>query len=247
MTSNQQVKIVYLDEYHSHPLAISLSAYQQIKALAAEHQVCQRCAASYTKQNPMVVRNACLRCFMQSDAVRQVKQLGFIGESGKDSSGDTLYTFIDPDGYIYLTDSGSEYRNLDRSIYDTLLHWGFMLPETITRNDKEKKLDNSSWYIYGDFRNNPVIVCTYHEYYGDHLEAVFLIYKDTLAVEVNKRLKAIQQLFKKARAHIEATRDEQGRYHYGDDYTTYHIEDSHLYPIISELLSSELAGANKTR
>jgi len=176
--------------------------------------------------------------------VRREKQLAFAGEFGQDHSRDTLYKFIDADGYIYLTDSGSETTKLDRSPYSTLLHWGFSVPEKITRNEKEKQLTSSSWYIYGDFRNNPVIVCKYHEYYGDHLEVVFLVYKDKLAVEVNKRLKAIQQLFQQARARIEATRDGQGLYHYGDGYTTYHLEESHLYPLISDVLSSELPGGN---
>lgn len=243
---SKHVYIVYVDEYHSHPLAISRNAFEQISAIAAANRVCQVCASPYTKENPMVVRNTCLACFMRSEVVRREKPLTFTGEAGKDSAGDMQYQFIDADGYLYQVDSGSECTQLQRDIYQTLLHWGFRLPETVSRNGHERSLNDHSWSIYGDFRTNPVIVCKYHEYYGDHLEAVFLVYKDTLAVEVNKRLKAIQQLFQKARAHIEATRDEQGYYHYGDEYTTSHPEESHLYPIISDLVSSELTGGNKT-
>jgi len=240
MTGRDQTKTVFLDEYGSYPITISPQAFTQIEELVKANRVCRICAKPYAKDRPMVTRNTCLTCFLHSEMVRREKQLTFAGEYGQDQSGDTQYKFIDADGYVFLTDSGSETTKLDRSPYYTLLHWGFIVPETITRNDKEKQLTGSSWYIYGDFRHNPVIVCKYHEYYGDHLEVVFLVYKDKLAVEVNKRLKAIQQLFQKARSQIEATRDKQGRYHYGDGYTTYHLEESHLYPIISDILSSEI-------
>lgn len=240
MGSNRNVKIVYVDEYHSRPLAISLSAYEQIAEIATANRVCQKCASPYTAVNPMVVQNTCLRCFMQSELVRRENHLAFVGESGKDSTGDTQYTFIDGDGYVYLTDSGSETTRLERDTYQTLLHWGFRLPETVSRNEIERRLNDRAWSIYGDFRHLPVIVVKYKEYYGDHTEAVFFVYKDKLAVEVNKRLKAVQEVFKQARAQLEATRDGQGGYHYGDGYTTYHLEESHLYWIVSELLSQQL-------
>jgi hypothetical protein len=238
---SKNVYIVYVDEYHSHPLAISLNAFEQINAIAAANRVCQVCASPCTKENPMVVRNTCLACFMQSELVRRENHLAFVGESGKDSAGDTQYAFIDGGGYVYLTDSGSETTRLERDIYQTLLHWGFRLPETVSRNGKDYELSDHTWYsIYGDFRTKPVIVVKYKEYYGEHTEAVFFVYKDKLAVEVNKRLKAVQQVFQQARARLEATRDGQGGYHYGDGYITYHLEESHLYPTVSELLSQQL-------
>ncbi len=237
----KDVKTVYLDEYHSHPLTISSSAYEQIIALAAANRVCLVCASPYTAKNPMVVRNTCLSCFTQSGVVRREKPLTFTGEAGRDSAGDMQYQFIDADGYVYQVDSGSECTQLKRDIYQTLLHWGFRLPETVSRNGKDYELSDHTWFsIYGDFRTKPVIVVKYKEYYGDHLEAVFFVYKDKLAVEVNKRLRAVQQLFKQAREQLEATRDGQGSYHYGDGLTTYHLEESHLYPTVSELLSRQL-------
>jgi hypothetical protein len=238
--SHKQVRIVYVDEYHAHPLAISLSAFEQINAIAAANRVCQVCASPYAQENPMVVRNTCLACFLRSELVKRENNLAFVGASGIDTAGDTQYTFIDSDGYIFLSDSGSETTKLERDIYQTLLYWGFKLPETVNRNGIERRLNDRAWSIYGDFRQLPVIVVKYKEYYGEHTEAVFFVYKDKLAVEVNKRLKAVQQVFQQARAQIEATRDGQGRYHYGDGYTTYHIEESHLYPAISELLSQQL-------
>lgn len=240
MTNRDQTKTVFLDGYGSYPITISPQAFTRIEELVKANRVCRICARPYAQDRPMVSRNTCLSCFLRSEMAQREKQLAFAGEFGKDHSGDTLYKFIDADGYIYLTDSGSETTQLDRSPYHTLLHWGFSVPETITRNGKEKQLTGSSWLIYGDFRHNPVIVCKYHEYYGDHLEVVFLVYKDKLAVEVNKRLKVVQLLFQQARAQVEATRDQQGLYHYGDGYSTYHIEESHLYPIISDLLSRQV-------
>jgi hypothetical protein len=98
------------------------------------------------------------------------------------------------------------------------------------------------WATIFIFRQLSVIVLKYKENYGDHIEAVFFVYKDKLAVEVNKRLKAVSQVFKQARLLLEATRDKQGRYLYDvdNDYHTYHLEESHLYPTIAELFSKQL-------
>lgn len=68
---------------------------------------------------------------------------------------------------------------------------------------------------------------------------MFLVYQEKPAVEVNKRLRVTQLLFKQAKAKLEATKDAQGAYHVGEDRTTYHIEDHHLYPVISDILSAE--------
>src|SRR5690348_16347249 len=119
---SQNVRIVYVDEYHSHPLAISSSAYEQITAIVQANRVCQSCAALYTESNPMVIRNTCLHCFMQSEVVRREKPLTFIGAFGEDTSGDMRYKFLDSDGYVYLVDCGSDYNSLKRNILATLAH-----------------------------------------------------------------------------------------------------------------------------
>lgn len=238
--SNKQVRIVYVDEYHSRPVSISIEAFEQINQIVRENMVCQVCASCYSKRNPMVVRNTCLHCFMQSEMVKREKCLSIVGEFGRDSAGDKQYRFVDADGYVFLTDSGSETTRLERDIYQTLLYWGFKLPETVTRNGQEKNLNDRAWSIYGNFRELPVIVIKYKEYYGDHTEALFFVYKDRLAVEVNKRLKAVSQVFKQARMQLEATKDRLGQYHYGDDHVTFQLEESHLYPVVAELLSKQL-------
>jgi hypothetical protein len=227
MANSQNVKIVFLDGDHAHPLAISPSAFEQIKAITAANQVCQVCASPYVKRNPMVVRNTCLHCFMQSDVVKREKPLSIVGEFGRDLKGVRQYKFLDSDGYVYLTDSGSETTRLERSIHATLMHWGFRLPESVIRNERTIALDTHSWHIYGNFRINPVIVCRYKEYYGTHLEAVFFVYKYAPGVEINKRLRVVQQLFQQARAQLEGTK-------------TRSLEDSDLYPVISDLLSQQL-------
>jgi cAMP phosphodiesterase len=56
--------------------------------------------------------------------------------------------------------------------------------------------------------------------------------------EVNRRKGKFQKLFKQAREKAEASKDAQG-YHLQDGITTYQLFDSHLYTIISDLLSSE--------
>src|SRR5260370_8308575 len=98
-----------------------------------------------------------------------------------------------------------------------------MVPETVTRNGAERRLDRSSWSIYGDFQHHPVIVVKYHEYYGDHLETAFFVYKDKLAVEVNTRQKAVHQLFRQARQQLKATSDGCGAYHIGNACSPHNI------------------------
>ena len=44
----QDVKTIYLDAYHSHPLIISASAFAQVEAIAQQNLVCCVCGQPYT-------------------------------------------------------------------------------------------------------------------------------------------------------------------------------------------------------
>jgi hypothetical protein len=54
--SNKDVRIEWVDEYYSYPLAISLSAFEQISTIEATNRVYQVCAGLYTATNPMVAQ-----------------------------------------------------------------------------------------------------------------------------------------------------------------------------------------------
>src|SRR5258708_29567751 len=232
-----RVKHVFLD-HKGNEFTVTDEAYTKIEAIVRAHRLCRFCQKPFTADRPMVARNKCLPCYLRSHSHEGLHYTGQHHSGAPDSE---TYLFLDPQGYVYLSEASAEDSNSAyKSVCDTLLYWGFMVPETVTRNGTERRLDRSSWSIYGDFQHHPVIVVKYHEYYGDHLETAFFVYKDKLAVEVNKRQKAVQQLFRQARQQLEATRDGSGAYHIGNDWTTYHIEEGHLYPIISELLSQQL-------
>jgi hypothetical protein len=229
------VKLEYRQE-----ISISDDAYAQIATLVVTGRVCKFCEHGYTEENPCVVRNTCLSCFLRRETSNK---LTFVGELWESSSGDKTYKFLDPHGYVYLSYSSNESNEVRQSNHQTILHWGFPVPETYTLKDKEKRLDPYYWHLYGGFRSAHAIVIEYRESHGDHLEVAFLAYKDDKLVELNKRRKQIQQLFKQAREKAEATKDTRGAYHpYEDsDLTTYQLYDSHLYMLISQIVSEEIA------
>ncbi len=218
-------------EYHEY--VISDQAYEQIVPLVEANQVCRTCSRAYTQDNPQVAKHTCLACFLRRE---QYNHLTYVGSQDFTPYG-IHHKFVDPKGYIYISSPSSEKSDL--SNYYTIKHYGFPVPATYHKGDQDIRLDSYYWYIYGNFRNNSVIVIDYHEHYGDQLHVAFIVSKDGSFVEINRRKGDMQKLFKRAREKAEASKDRQGYYHLPDDITTYQIYDSHLYTIISDLLSSQ--------
>ena len=230
------MKFIYLDSKY-HEISVSDEAYALIEALVMSNRVCKRCSQPFTDENPLVAENECLSCFLTQESN---KLLRFVGKLSDSPSGYSTYQFLDPKGYIHLSYTSS--NKCEQSNFYTIRYWGFPVPTTLTRGNVDKILNSSNWHIYGNFRQNKAIVIKYHEYYGDHLVVAFLVYRDGRIIELNKRKGDIQRLFKRAREKLEATKDSQGAYHLGNDWTTYHIEDGQLYPVISELASANYEG-----
>jgi hypothetical protein len=228
------MKFVYLDTKYDE-LAISDEAYTLIEALATSNRVCKRCSTAYTEANPLVADNLCLGCFLKMNAHTH---LTFVGKHSESIYGHSTYSYVDPKGYIHLSYTSS--AKCEQSNYDTITYWGFPVPATVTRGDKEKILTSSYWHLYGNFRENQAIVIKYHEYYGDHLVVAFLVFKDGTILELNKRKGEIQKLFKRAREKLVSTKDSKGVYHLGEGWTTSMIEDGHLYPVIADLANADV-------
>ena len=232
-------KEIYL-ESTSHPLAITPQAYEQIVAIAQAHRLCTFCLKGFTQENPCVSENVCLGCFLQR-RTNQPTNLIFVSDVPSEYAaryGYQVFKFVDPQGFVYLTNSHNRLNDtLERDIRATLVHYGYRVPERYTlKGGKEVDLTTYSWRsIYGDFQTSPVVMATYRENYGDHLDTAFLLYRDREPVEFTRRKNPMRQWYNEAKAEIEATfKPHQGytvgKYADGETITVYQLYDHHLYP-----------------
>ena len=232
-------KEVYLDYHDNHPQAITPQAYEQIVAIIKAHLICKHCLNGYTPDNPQVEENVCLACFTKY-RTNSPTNLIFVSEVPSEYAeryGYKAYKFVDPQGYVYITNSHHKLNDsLERDIRATLLHYGYHMPEHYTlKGGKEVDLNSYSWRsIYGGFTTSPVVVAVYHEYYGDHIDAVFLLYRDRDPLELSKRKNPTRQWYLESKAAIEATYTPHQGYivgtgQDGEDRTAYQLYDHHFY------------------
>ncbi len=247
-------KEVYL-ERHGRPQAITIQAYEQIQAIIQAHLICVYCCIEYTNERPQVAENVCVGCFLKhrDQPPRDLTFLGEIASAYAERYGYKVYTFRDREGFLYITDSHRKINEpLERSISATLRHYGYPLPEHYTlKTGKAVDLNAHSWRnIYGDFKSSPVVMATYHEYYGDHLNTAFLLYRDGTMIEFSRRKKQHRTWYEQVKAEIEATyRPHQG-YVVGTDedghpYTSYQLADHHMYEGIVARASHEYTQTHK--
>lgn len=233
-------KEIYLDYHDSHPKAITPQAYEQIVAIIKAHLICKYCLRGYTQENPQVAENVCLGCF-KAHRTTSPTSLIFVSEvpsEWAEQYGYKVYKFVDPQGYVYITNSHNKLNDtIDQDIRATLLHYGFTVPERYTlKSGKEIDLSPHSWRrIYGDFQTSPVVLAVYHEYYGDQLDTAFLVYRDRDPLEFSKRKNPTRQWYLESKAAIETTYTPHQGYIVGtgadgEDRTAYQLFDSHLYP-----------------
>ena len=232
-------KEIYL-ESTGHPLAITPQAYEQIVAIAQAHRLCTYRLQGFTQENPCVSENVCLGCFLQR-RTNQPTNLIFVSDVPSAYAaryGYTIYQFVDPQGFVYLTNSHNRLNDsLERDIRATLLHYGYRVPVRYTlKGGKEVDLYAHSWSsIYGDFQTSPVVMATYHENYGDHIDTAFLLYRDRDPLELSKRKNPTRQWYLESKAALVATYQPHQGYIVGtggdgEDRTAYQLYDHHLYP-----------------
>ena len=230
---------IYL-ESRGHPHAITLEAYEQIIAIIKAHLICVYCRKGYTQENPQVAENVCLGCF-QKHRTNSPTNLTFVGEVPSEFAeryGYKIFKFMNAQGFVYITNSHRKLNDsLEWDIHATLLHYGFSVPEHYTtKGGKEVDLNTYSWSaLYGDFQTSPVVLATYHETYGDHIDAVFLLYRDRLPLELNKRKNPTRQWYLESKAELEATYKPNQGYIVGtgaggENSTVYQLYDHHMYP-----------------
>lgn len=115
------MKYVYLD-HKGNEFSITDEAYVIVETIIKANLLCRFCQRPYTFDRPMVARNKCLSCFFTSHAQAGLR---YTGEHYAAPYGET-YLFLDMDGYVYLSyDSSEDGNNLYKSVYDTMLYWGF--------------------------------------------------------------------------------------------------------------------------
>ncbi len=229
MASN--TSLIYVDHHNSSPISIRTETYEQIKALIEANRACFNCGAKFTEENPRVAFNKCLKCVLEKH-----QSFTYIGLAESGSSGN-YYSFIDAGGYVHTTYQGKDDSDPPKSDYETMKYCGFPTLASYTYKEKERPLDRSYWSIYGNFRENDVIVATWYSSYAG-LSLAFLSCKDGTIIEINRRMKEYRELFKAAKAVAEATKDTKGFYHVGD-YATSELRESQLYAIISDIATQE--------
>lgn len=221
------MKFIRLDNHH---ITLTDEAYAQIEDLISREWLCGKCYRKFTPANPMVVEDKCNQCFLREDNQGLVF-LGLLPGQETHRPEDRTYQFIDRLGYIYLTYSHTD--RAERSVYRTIKYHGFPVPESF----EGKQLDGYNWHMYGNFRLNIAVVIEYRESYGDKLSVCWIAYKGSELVRLNRREKATQKLLKRARERIEATQNPEGYLVVGARVSQ--IFDSHLYSVISDIVSAE--------
>src|SRR5713101_898380 len=232
-------KEVYLEHRDHHPQAITLEAYEQIIAIIKANLICTYCCKGYTDQRPQIAENVCLACFF-THRDQPPSDLTFLGEVPSeyaDRYGYKIYKFKDRKGFLYTIDSHSKINEpLDQSISATLRHYGYTVPEHYTlKTGKTVDLAANCWRsIYGDFQTSPVVIATYKEYYGDHIDNVSLLYRDGTNDEYTRRKKQLRTWYEETKAEIEATYKPHQGYIVGTDadgrpHTTYQLGEHHMY------------------
>ncbi len=253
-TVKEDYKEIYL-ESPGHPLAITPQAYAQIVSIVQAQSICKYCYTGYTETNPQVAENVCLRCF-QKHRTNSPTNLTFVCEVPSEYAaryGYKIYQFVDPQGFVYITNSHRKLNDtIEQDIRETLLHYGFTVPERYTlKSGKEVDLNGYSWRtIYGDFQTSPVVLATYHEYYGDHIDTAYVLYRDRDPLELSKRKNPTRQWYLESKATIEATYQPRQGYIVttgadGQDRTAYQLYDYHVYPGIVARAVAEYTRTHK--
>lgn len=187
------------------------TTFTQIQKLARTHRVCRVCEKAFDeKDNPMVSESVCLTCFTKENESLNLTPIPFTDETG----GKT-YRFLDTEGYVYTTSPMSDSVEAYENISLTLAYWGFPNVDTVELEGKPVELDPIDATIYGDLRNNSVVVLSKRKK-GGRLEVTFLCYREGNCVYLDKAKGHTRKIWREAESQYLSTRDARGRYHYKD-------------------------------
>jgi len=226
------MKKIRLDSYRD--VTISDEGYELLLAIVHAHKVCDTCREPYSTDFPQVHGNLCLACFQKKYAS---KELTYIGELSRDQEGDTTHMFIDKNGYIHTTATGSE-QDPYKSTFQTLMYWCFPVPKFVEIDGRQVELSTWQWSIYGDVKKNSVLYIEYDTRSSDTKPIAFLTTKNGDTELFNRRRGRHRKLYLEAKAKLEATKDSHGEYHV-NGHTVYGLYPAYIYEGIAELASAE--------
>jgi hypothetical protein len=222
------MKYVYLDSQHN-DFVVDDATYEQIAALVQTGKLCThdwRNPHPYTLENPCVAKNICRRHVLINQP-----NLTFLDSPLTNKDGQHYYRFVDSKGYVYTTTEDVS-NEASRNTSETLVYYGFTPPLKI--ESRGKSTDFYSYYatLYGDLKSASVIVLVYNQY-SEKVRGLYLLYKDGPCQELSKK----SDLYHRADALVEATKDEHGNYHINGHIHASRYE-ADVYEVISQLESA---------
>jgi hypothetical protein len=223
-------------------ITVTRAGYEQIQAIIAAQAICQTCKEHYTSERPNVALNCCLSCYLQMHP-----DASYIREEPKGS-----FLFLATTGYIHYSHSHQRPGEYPKGETCTLEYWGYPFPKSAA--DFGASAGFAIWrykfYMYGRPGTDAVMVLAYTYYdnreqpeEGTKREYIFLSTRHGALTLLDRHQKATRELFKQARARAEATKDDEGYYHFENGPQSW-MQESNLYPIIAQIKSEEHAAAH---
>ena len=181
------------------------ATYAKIVALVTAEWICKVCEKPYTSDNPEALKNKCLGCVKQQSSLPYIRQHRLLTSE--------YHCFKDAQGYLSLASPSAE--ALSRSVNATLQFYGFSYPV-----EWEGKRLYNEWSVSGSpEKDRCVMLAAYVELWHeakkkyDSKKVEFFSFKHKGFLAVNRRKKYVRELFRKATAIIEQSKDARGQYH----------------------------------
>jgi hypothetical protein len=221
------MKYLYLDNKHNE-FIVDDGTYEEVYALVQAGKLCVqdwRNPHPYTLENPCVAQKICLQHLLNMQP-----NLTLLDSPLTNKDGQHFYRFVDQQGYVY-TSTEDVSTEASKNTSETLVYYGFTPPTKV--QSRGKSVDFSSYYarLYGNLRNS-VIVLSY-DHYTDKVRGLYLLYKDGPCTELSRK----SDLYRRADALVEATKDEQGNYHV-NGYTHVSKYEADVFEVVSQLESA---------
>ncbi len=221
------MKYVYLNSQHNE-FVVDDETYEQLAALVQTGKLCVqewRNPHPYSLDNPCVGRKLCLHHLLMMQP-----QLTLVDSPGTNSDGQHCYRFADSHGYIW-TSTEDESNEAIRNTLETMRYYGFTPPARIASRGKSTDFYSHYATLHGDLKAS-VIILTYNQY-AEKIRGTYLLYKDGPCVELSKK----SDVYKRADALVESTKDENGEYHVGGTAHT-QKDEGDVFVVISQLESA---------
>lgn len=221
------MKYVYLDSQH-HEFVVDDASYETIAALVQAGKLCiheWRTPHAYTLDNPCVAKNMCLQHLLMSQPNLAILDSPFTNKEGQH-----FYRFVDQQGYVWTsTEDVSTEASKDTS--ETLAYYRFTPPLKIEARGKSSDFHSYYATLFGDLRGS-VMVLSYYQF-TEKVRGLYLLYKDGQSVELSRK----SELYRRADALVEATKDANQQYHINGT-SHYGKSEVDVFEVIAQLESA---------